>query len=106
VLHDEELYDHEALAKGNNPEGNMRGKAAMPFPGEEVLMSINRGPIPHESRRRLKLTSRVVNVVSPAALEHLQWSESPITFDWTNHLDSVPKLERFLHIVDPLVGTT
>jgi hypothetical protein len=42
----------------------------------------------------------------PWVSEYLRWSESPITFDWTDHLDSVPKLGRFPLIVNPLVGMT
>jgi hypothetical protein len=43
-----------------------------------------------------------MNSVTP---EYLRWSESPITFDWTDHLDCVPKPGRFPLIIDPLVGT-
>jgi hypothetical protein len=38
--------------------------------------------------------------------EYLRWSESLITFDRTDHSDSIPKLGRFPLIVDPLVGMT
>jgi hypothetical protein len=48
----------------------------------------------------------VVNTVSPAAPEYLCWFESPITFDQTNHLDSIPKPGKFPLVVDPLVGMT
>jgi hypothetical protein len=44
--------------------------------------------------------------MSLAILEYLRWSESPITFDWTDHPDSIPKSGRFPLIVDPLVKTT
>jgi hypothetical protein len=66
VLHDEELHDHGAVA---------------PFPGVEAVMSIYDGPVPHESKRKLKLMSRTVSPVSPANPKYLYWSESPITFD-------------------------
>jgi hypothetical protein len=38
--------------------------------------------------------------------EYLRWSESLITFDRTNHPDSIPKPETFPLIVDPLVEMT
>jgi hypothetical protein len=66
-------------------------------------MSIYGEPVPHESRRKLKLMSRTVNTVSSATLEYLPWSESPITFDRMDHPDSIPKLGRFPIIVDRLV---
>jgi hypothetical protein len=73
------------FTKGKRPEGNSSGKVAAPFPEEKVVMSIYGGPAPHESQHKLKLTSRAVNVVSPATPEYLRWSKSPITFDRTDH---------------------
>ena len=35
----------------------------------------------------------------------LRWSESTITFDWTNHLESIPQLGRYPLVVDPIIGT-
>ena len=32
------------------------------------------------------------------------WSESAITFDWTNHLESIPQPGRYLLMVDPIIG--
>jgi hypothetical protein len=54
------------LARGKKPEGDPGGKVTVPFPEEEAVMSIYGGPVPHESHRKLKLTSRAVNTVSPA----------------------------------------
>jgi hypothetical protein len=95
-----------ALVKSKKSEGGPLGKATAPVPGEEAVMSIYGGPIPHESRCKLKLTSRMVNVISPATLEFLHWSESPITFVWKDHPDSVPKHRRFPLIANPIVGMT
>jgi hypothetical protein len=69
-------------------------------------MSICGGPIPYESRCKLKLLNRDVNTVSPTTLEYLRWSKSSIAFDGMNHMDFVPKLGRFPIIVNPLVGAT
>jgi hypothetical protein len=81
-------------------------KGHYPFPEEEVVMSIYDGLVPHETLCKLNLTSQEVNALSPATLEHLRWSESPITFDQTDYPDCVLKLGRFPLIVDPLARTT
>jgi hypothetical protein len=41
--------------------------------------------------------------VSPATTNYLKWSEVPITFDHSNHLDFVPKLGWYALIVGPIV---
>jgi hypothetical protein len=94
-----------AFTKGKKIEGDRAGKATAPFPREKAVMSIYSGPAPHESERKRKLTSWAFHAICPATLEYLRWSESLITFDQTNHLDSISKPERFSLIVDPLVGT-
>ena len=35
----------------------------------------------------------------------LKWSGSPITFDRSNHLDSVTHHGRYPLVVDPIIGT-
>jgi hypothetical protein len=95
-----------ALVKGKKPKGDTPGKATVPFPGEKAVMSIYDGLVPHESQHKLKLTSRAANAVCLATPEYLRWSESPITFNLIDHLDSIPKPRRFPLIVNPLVGTT
>jgi hypothetical protein len=84
-----------ALAKGKKPEDDAVGKAAAPLLEEKVVMSIYGGPIPHESRHKLKLTSWVVNAISPAALEFFRWSKSPITFNQMDHPGNISKPGRF-----------
>jgi hypothetical protein len=67
VHHDVKLHDlRRALSKGKKPEGDPGGKGVAPFSEEEVVMSIYDGPVPHESRRKLKLMSQELNIVSPA----------------------------------------
>jgi hypothetical protein len=41
-----------------------------------------------------------------AVLEYLRWFKSPITFDRTDHPNSIPKPGRFPLIVNLLVKTT
>jgi hypothetical protein len=43
----------------------------------------------------------VIELAMPA---FLQWSRSPITFDWTDHPDSIPHPGRYPLMVDPIVG--
>jgi hypothetical protein len=57
----------------------------------------------YELRRKQKLTVSEVMTVSPATPEHLKWSEVPITFDHSDHLDFVPKPGRYPLIVSPIV---
>jgi hypothetical protein len=60
-----------ALSKGKKPEGEPEDRTTAPFPGEEEVMPIHGGSVPHESLCKLKLMSRVVNPVSPATPEYL-----------------------------------
>jgi hypothetical protein len=106
VLNDKVLHDHRGSHQGQGPQGRPREKADVPFTGEKAVMSIYSGPIPHESQCKLKLTSQAVNAVCPATPEYIRWSESPITFNRTDHSDSIPKFGRFQLMVDPLVRTT
>jgi hypothetical protein len=95
-----------AFTKGKNPEGDLAGKTATPFTEEKAVMSNYGGSASHDPRRKLKLTSQVVNAISPATPEYLHWSDSPVTFNRTYHPDSIPKPRRFPLIINPLVGMT
>jgi hypothetical protein len=53
-------------------------------------MLIYSGSATHDSHRRLKLIGRAINFVSAAIPEYLRWSKFLITFDWTDHPDSIP----------------
>jgi hypothetical protein len=94
------------FAKGKSPDGDSAGKVATPFPEKKAVMSIYRGPAHHESWCKLKLTGWAINAVNTVVPEYLRWSESPITFYWMDHPDSIPKPGRFPLIVDPLVRMT
>ena len=48
------------------------------------------GSAAYDSKRRQKLTRREVYTAEPATPTFLRWSESAITFDRTDHLESVP----------------
>jgi hypothetical protein len=70
-----------SLARAKKPEGESAGKVTAPFPEEKAAMSIYGGPVPHVSRRKLKLIGRAINSIEAATLEYLHWSKSSITFD-------------------------
>jgi hypothetical protein len=79
------------FTKGKRPKGDSVWKATAPFPEEKAVMLIYGGPAPHESRCKLKLTGQAINAVSATVSEYLRWFESLITFDRTDHPDSIPK---------------
>jgi hypothetical protein len=42
-------------------------------------------------------------VVLPTTPEYLKWSEAPITFNRSDHLDFIPKPRRYPLIVSPTI---
>ena len=44
-------------------------------------------------------------MVEPATPTFLQWSKSAITFDRTDHMESVPQLGLYSLMVNPIIGT-
>ena len=58
----------------------------------------------YDSKRRQKVTRREVDTAQPATPPFLWWSESAITFDRTDHSDTVPHPGRYPLVVDPIVG--
>ena len=46
-----------------------------------------------------------VCTAEPAAPTFLRWSESTITFDRTDHPESVPQLGQYPLVVNPIIGT-
>ena len=66
---------------------------------------IFRGTRAYDSRRHQKLARREVYTAELIAPTFLRWLEAAITFDWTDHLESVPQLGRYSLVVDPIIGT-
>ena len=62
------------------------------------------GPEVYGSKRRQKLMRREVYEAEPTMSAFLKWSGSPITFDQSNHRDSVTHLGRYPLMVDSIVG--
>ncbi|XP_066373451.1 uncharacterized protein [Miscanthus floridulus] len=61
------------------------------------------GSVAYDSKRRQKLTCREVYAAELTTPSFLRWLESAITFDQTDHLDSIPRLGRYPLVVDPIV---
>ena len=45
-----------------------------------------------------------VYTIEPVVPTFLQWSESAITFDRTDHPESIPQPGRYPLVVDPIIG--
>ena len=59
-----------------------------------------------ESKSRLKVINREVNMVAPATPTYLRWSKVPITFDQSDHPLRVATPGRQTLVVDPVIGGT
>jgi hypothetical protein len=59
-----------------------------------------------ESKSRLKVINREVNMAVPATPTYLKWSQTPITFDQSDHPAHVATPGRQALVVDPVVGGT
>src|SRR6266540_5078922 len=59
----------------------------------------------YESKRKQKLTAREINALTPTMPKYLKWSELPITFDHSDHPESVPHPGRYSLVLDPIVRT-
>ena len=62
------------------------------------------GSAAYDSKHRQKLARREVYTAEPATPTFLRWSESTITFDRTDHPESVPQPGRYPLVVDPIIG--
>ena len=71
----------------------------------EGCLMIFGGSAAYDSKHRQKLARREVYTDELAMPTFLQWSESTITFDWTDHPESVPQPRRYLLVVDPIIST-
>ena len=59
-----------------------------------------------ESKSRLKVINREVNMVAPATPSYLKWSQTAITFDQSDHLARIATPGRQALVVDPVVEGT
>ena len=75
------------------------------FPTPTGALMIFRGSMAYDSKRCQKVTRREVYTAKLATPVFLWWLESAITFDQTDHPESVPQLGRYPLVVDLIVGT-
>ena len=74
------------------------------FPMPDGCLMIFGGSAAYDSKRRQKVTRREVYTAQPAMPPFLRWSESTITFDRTDHPDTIPHPGRYPLVVDPIVS--
>jgi hypothetical protein len=60
-------------------------------------------PTPMSPKRKQKLTTQEVMAVSPTTPEYQKWTEVPITFNHSDHLDFIPNSGRYPFIVSPII---
>src|SRR5947207_15328684 len=63
------------------------------------------GSAAYESKRKQKLVAREINALTPATPKYLKWSELPITFNRSDHPESVPHPGCYSLVLDPIVRT-
>jgi hypothetical protein len=61
------------------------------------------GMAAYDSKHRQKLTHCEIYTAELATPSFLRWSRSPITFDWSDHPESVPHPGRYPLMVDPII---
>src|SRR6266508_6935665 len=86
-----------------NP-GQQQVNPAFPDP-EHQLNMIYGGSNAYKSKRKQKLIAREINAITLATPKYLKWSETPITFDRTDHPDRVPHPGHYPLVLDPIVRT-
>ena len=59
-----------------------------------------------ESKSRLEVIHREVNMVAPATPRYLKWSKTPITFNQSDHPTRIATPGRQALVVDPVVEGT
>ena len=75
------------------------------FPMLDGCLMISRGLAAYDSKHRQKLAHHKVYTAEPATPSFLRWSESAITFDRTDHPESILEPGRYPLKVDPIIST-
>ena len=75
------------------------------FPTSDGCLMIFGGSVAYDSKCRQKVTCREVYMTELATPAFLRWSESTITFDQTNHLESILHPGRYPLMVDLIIDT-
>ena len=74
------------------------------FPTLDGCLMIFGGSAAYGSNRRQKVARREVYMAQPATPPFLRWSESAITFDQTDHIDTIPHPGRYPLVIDLIIG--
>ena len=74
------------------------------FPTPNDCLMIFGGSAAYDSKHRQKVARCKVYMAELATPPFLRWSESAITFDRTDHPDSVRHLRRYPLVVDLIIG--
>ena len=61
------------------------------------------GSSAYDSKHRQKVARHEVYTTEPATPAFLRWLKSAITFDRTDHPESIPHLGRYPLVVDPII---
>ena len=100
------FVEENSRAPGKDDEqGKQQDGSGYPDPTRELNMIFG-GSAAYESKRKQKLTVREINAVTPATPTYLRWSETPITFDRSDHPDHVPHPGRYPLVLTPIVKNT
>ena len=67
-------------------------------------LMIFEGLAAYDSKHRKKVACHEVYMIEPTTPDFLRWSESTITFDWTDHSDSFLHPGTYPLAVDSIVG--
>ena len=74
------------------------------FSTPDGCLMIFGGSVAYDSKRRQKVTRREVYTTKLARPAFLRWSEATLTFNQTNHPESVLHPRRYPLVVDPIVS--
>ena len=75
--------------------------------GEEISQEafyIFGGPEAYEPKRNQKIMAHEILVVSLSASAYLKWSEVPISFDPSDHLDQIPRPGTYPLVLSPTIS--
>jgi hypothetical protein len=101
-------YFHKAglPAEGGKGQDNNKKESDKEeeFPEVHGCFMIYGGQVANASARHRKQERWEVCSVKAAAPVYLDWSNKPITFDQGDHPDCVPSPEKYLLVVDPVIG--
>jgi hypothetical protein len=96
-------YKGEQKKKPNPSIDDAREKEGA-FPETTGCLMIFGGTIAYDSKRCQKLVRREVYTAEPATPTFLRWLRSPITFNRSNHPESILHPNRYPLVVDPVIG--